>query len=87
MTKILILGANGMLGTDFVTKCQELAVSFIGLTDKEVVEKISTLNLEVLEKNAIIEALKISKNKSAAAKLLNISRFALMRRMEKHNLH
>ncbi|MDZ4181973.1 MAG: helix-turn-helix domain-containing protein [Candidatus Cloacimonadaceae bacterium] len=46
-----------------------------------------TLDLEILEKNAVIKALKQSRdNKSKAAKLLNITWQALERRITKYGL-
>lgn len=50
----------------------------------ENTEKI--YNLEILEKNAILEVMKITKYKSHAAKLLNITPQALDRRLIKYNL-
>ncbi|MGC8865146.1 MAG: sigma-54-dependent transcriptional regulator [Bacteroidales bacterium] len=53
----------------------------------KVASEIETLDLEELEKNAIMKAIKLANyNKSAAARLLNISFQALDRRIKKYNL-
>ena len=58
--------------------------AFSPMKKEESTEK--TYNLETLEKNAILEVMKITKYKSRAATLLNISSQALDRRLIKYHL-
>ena len=55
--------------------------------NSESSQAMATLDLEELEKQAILKALeKTNNNKSEAAKLLNIEWNALYRRLQKYNI-
>ncbi len=49
-------------------------------------DEFRSYNLQTLEKNAILEVMKIAKYKSEAAKLLNITPQSLERRLKKYNI-
>ncbi len=60
------------------------------ISEKKLLETDSSVkfNLDEIEKQTILKALNFTKqNKSAAAELLNISRAALLRKIEKHKIN
>ena len=60
---------------------------FLDIKDYGSISEPTTFNLELLEKNTIIKALKQSGLKSDAAKLLNITHQSLNRKIKKHKIN